>query len=104
VETALYESRSRSDEDNLVYAPGLLERTSQLGGIASTMPARPTDQMLEVFKMYAPQIGAQIKELNAALTTDLPKVNAALKAAGQPAIVPSDKDVVKPVPNILPDR
>ena len=96
VETTLYEVRLRSDEDNLVYAPGLLERTSSLVGAASTMPARPTDQMIEVFKMFAPQIGAQIKELDAALKTDLPKVNAALKAAGQPAIVPSSVDVLKP--------
>ena len=99
VETTLYEVNMRSDEDNLVYAPGLLERTSGLAGMASTMPARPTDQMVEVFHVFAPQIGGQIKELHAAIETDLPKVNAALKAAGASAIVPSSADVLTPARN-----
>jgi len=97
VETALYEVRTRSDEDNLVYAPGLLERTSSLGASASTMPIRPTDQMIAVYDVFAPQIAAQIAALNAALKTDLPKVNQALKAAGGTAITVSSVDVLKPV-------
>jgi hypothetical protein len=96
IETTLYEVRMRSDEDNLVYAPGILERTSTLGGAASSMPARPTDQMVEVFNVFAPQIGGQISALNSALKTDLPKVNDALKAAGAAAITVSAVDVLKP--------
>ena len=96
IETTLYEVRMRSDEDNLVYAPGLLERTSSLGAAASSMPARPTEQMGEVFNVFAPQIGAQIGALNNALKTDLPKVNDALKAAGAPAIKVSSVDVLNP--------
>ena len=68
----LYETRLRSDEDNLVYEPGLLERTSNLGAMASSMPARPTNQMVEVFSDFAPHIGQEITDLNNSLKTDLP--------------------------------
>jgi photosystem II stability/assembly factor-like uncharacterized protein len=99
VEESLYEVNMRSDEDGLVYAPKLLERTSSLAQMASTMPARPTNQMGEVYDDFAAQIAKQLKELESALATDLPRVNAALKAAGAAPIVPSAVDVLKPVPN-----
>ena len=99
VETTLYEVNTRSDEDGLVYAPGLLERVSFLGAIAGSMPARPTDQMVDVFNMFAPQVAKQIAELKSALATDLPKVNDALKAAGAAAIVPGSADVLRPAAN-----
>ena len=97
IEKVLYETRLRSDEDNLVYEPGLLERTSNLGAMASSMPARPTNQMVEVFSDFAPHIGQEITDLNNSLKTDLPKVNAALKAAGAPEIKVSSVDVLKAV-------
>jgi hypothetical protein len=96
VEEALYEVNMRADEDGLVYAPKLLERTGNLGAMASSMPARPTDQMVEVFNDFAPQIAKQLNELKAALATDLPKINTALKSAGAAAIVPSSVDLTKP--------
>ncbi|HTG54322.1 MAG TPA: hypothetical protein VL980_05700, partial [Gemmatimonadaceae bacterium] len=97
IEKVLYETRLRSDEDNLVYEPGLLERTSNLGAMASSMPARPTNQMVEVFSDFAPHIGQEITDLNNSLKNDLPKVNSALKAAGAPEIKVSSVDVLKAV-------
>ena len=99
VEEALYEVNMRADEDGLVYAPKLLERTSSLGAMASTMPARPTDQMVEVFNDFAPQIQKQLNELKSALSTDLPKINASLKKAGAAEIVVSSVDVMKVAPS-----
>jgi hypothetical protein len=95
VEEALYEVNMRSDEDGLVYAPKLLERTGSVAAMASSMPAPPTDQMVEVVNDFAPQIQKQLSELHSALTTDLPKINAALKKAGAAEIVPSSVDVAK---------
>jgi len=99
VETALYEVRSRSDEDNLVYAPGLLEQISGLNGMAGTMPARPTDQMEDAFKYLTPKLAKQLNELSTALKTDLPKVNVALGKAGAPAIAVSSVDILTPARN-----
>jgi photosystem II stability/assembly factor-like uncharacterized protein len=96
VEEALYEVNMRSDEDGLVYAPKLIERTSNLAAMASSMPARPTNQMVEVFNDFAPQIAKQLNELKGALGADLTKVNDALKKAGAAAIVPSAVDVMVP--------
>jgi len=99
VETTLYDVRNRSDEDNLVYAPGLLETIGFLNSISGTMPARPTDQMGDVYDYLTPKLAKQLNELNTALKTDLPGVNAELKKVGAPAIVPSSADVLVPARN-----
>jgi hypothetical protein len=51
--------------------------------------------MVEVVNDFAPQIQKQLTELKSALSTDLPKINAALKKAGAAEIVPSSVDVAK---------
>jgi hypothetical protein len=64
--------------------------------MASSMPARPTNQMVEVFNDFAPQIAKQLNELKSALASDLPKVNDALKKAGAAPVVASSVDVMVP--------
>ena len=63
------------------------------------MPARPTDQMGDVYDYLTPKLAKQLNELNTALKTDLPGVNAELKKVGAPAIVPSSADVLVPARN-----
>ena len=82
IEDGLYQVRSQADEDGLVYPPGPTERLSGLIFGASATDARPTAQMYDVFRLFAPQIQAQLQALSQALKTDLPGVNTALKSAG----------------------
>src|SRR2546430_4104560 len=82
IEDGLYQVRSQADEDGLVYPPGPTERLSSLIFAASTMDARPTAPLYDVFRLFAPQIQARLVALAQALKSDLPAVNAALKSAG----------------------
>src|SRR5205823_5186971 len=82
IEDGLYQVHGQADEDGLVYPPGPTERLSSLIFAASTMDARPTAPMYDVFRLFAPQIQKQLIALADALKRDLPAVNAALKSAG----------------------
>src|SRR5256886_779836 len=82
IEDGLYQVHSQADEDGLVYPPGPTERLSSLIFAASTMDARPTAPLYDVFQLFAPQIQKQLAALADALKSDLPAVNAALKSAG----------------------
>src|SRR5207237_5465539 len=78
----LYQVRAQADEDGLVYPPGPTERLSSLIFAASTTDARPTAQMYDVFRLFAPQIQKQLLALADALKSDLPAVDGARKSAG----------------------
>src|SRR5437879_13016130 len=82
IEDGLYQVRSQADEDGLVYPPGPTERLSSLSCAASTMDARPTAQLYDLIRVFAPQIQTQLVALAQALKGDLPAVNTALKSAG----------------------
>ncbi len=86
IEDGLYQVRSQADEDALVYPPGPTERLSGLVFAASGIDARPTAQMYEVFRLFAPEIGKQLVALRQTLARDLPAVNTALRSAGAPAV------------------
>src|SRR5207245_2246819 len=88
IEDGLYQVRSQADEDGLVYPPGPTERLSSLIFAASTMDARPTAQLYDIFRLFAPQIQTQLAALAQTLKTDLPAVNAALRAANSPRMLP----------------
>src|SRR5256885_2182120 len=72
----------QADGQAPVYPPGPTERLSSLIFAASTMDARPTAQMYDVFRLFAPQIQKQLVALADALKGDLPAVDAAPKTAG----------------------
>src|SRR5207244_10035072 len=99
IEDGLYQVRSQADEDGLVYPPGPTERLSSLIFAASTMDARPTAQMYDVFRLFAPQIQAQLAALAQTLKTDLPAVNTSLRAANSPRIVPRAAEIRTPAPD-----
>ena len=75
IEDGLYQVHSQADEDALVYPPGPIERLSALIFGAAATDARPTAQMYDVFRLFAPQIQTQLVALSQALKSDLPGVN-----------------------------
>jgi hypothetical protein len=98
IEDGLYQVKSQADEDGLVYPPGPTERLSGLIFAAGLTDARPTAQMYEVFRLFAPQIQAQLLALQQTLTRDLAAVNAGLKGAGGSAVVARAAEVRLPSP------
>ncbi|MGI8496273.1 MAG: WD40/YVTN/BNR-like repeat-containing protein [Gemmatimonadaceae bacterium] len=89
VEGAIYQVRNQSGQDPLNYPSKLVERISSLAGAAGAGDYRPTAQMVEVYRYFAPGLQTQLLAFRKLMRDDLPKVNAALRAAGLPEIVPS---------------
>ena len=55
--------------------------------------------MYDVFRLFAPQIQAQLVALTQALKRDLPAVNAALRAANSQPVVPRAAEIRTPAPD-----
>ena len=89
VEDSLYQTKNRSGQDPLNYPIRLNNKIAALGGVASSAEAAPTAQTATVFKVLDVQLTSELKQMKQVLDTTLPKINALLKSAGQPEIVPA---------------
>ena len=78
VEEEVYQVKLHAFEDPLNYPIKLNNKIAALAGVVGSADARPTDQSYEVYKRLAAQLDAQLQKFNAALKTELPRVNAAL--------------------------
>jgi hypothetical protein len=96
IEKAIYQTQNRSGEDPLNYPIRLNNKIAALGSTVSSADARPTDQSYVVFDTLAAQLRTQLSLLTRELAAGLPKVNAVLKKAGQPQIVPSTAEPPAP--------
>ncbi len=102
VEQKLYQVHLEADEDNLVYPAQVVERVSIPMGYASSSDARIPAQVIGVFDQFAPLLQRHLLNLKDIWKNELPKVNDALKRAGQPAIVPNAQEIRPPKPVVLP--
>jgi len=82
VEDSLYQTRNRSGQDPLNYPIRLNNRIGALLGVVQSADGRPTDQSYAVFKVLSTELATQMSKLRQLMTTDLPKLNAILRAAG----------------------
>ena len=92
VEDSLYQTKNQSGQDPLNFP---IRLNDQIGGLMSFIASgerRPPKQAYDVFAVLSPKLGAQLARLDRIIAADLPKVNAALKAAGQPEIGRSKKE------------
>ena len=103
VEGEIYQVKNRSGQDPLNYPIKLNNQIAALSGFVAGGDRRPPPQALEVYNTLIPQLDRQMARLKRAMDTGLPRVNAALKAAGQPEIVPSTEELGTPVPPSAPD-
>lgn len=102
VEGEIYQVKNRSGQDPLNYPIKLNNQIAALSGFVASGDRRPPPQALEVYNMLIPQLDREMARLKRAMDSGLPKVNAALKAAGQPEIVPSTEELGAPVPPAAP--
>jgi photosystem II stability/assembly factor-like uncharacterized protein len=89
VEDSLYQTRNRSGEDPLNFPIRINNQMAALLGFVENGERRPPKQSYEVFAVLDPKLQADLARYKRVMDTNLPKINAALKAAGQPEIVPS---------------
>ncbi|MDB4887825.1 MAG: hypothetical protein JWN79_3263 [Gemmatimonadetes bacterium] len=96
VEDSLYQTKNQSGQDPLNYPIRLNNKIAALAGVAGSAEARPTDQTVVVFNQLSTQLSGELARLRRVMDGTLPRVNALLRANGQPEIVPAAKEVPKP--------
>jgi hypothetical protein len=101
IEGALYQVRNRSFQDPLNFPPMLVERISGLGSAVAGIDARPTAQVYDVYRMFAPELQRQLLALRAVLGRELQAVNTALRAASLPRIVAKAAELRRPAPEAV---
>jgi photosystem II stability/assembly factor-like uncharacterized protein len=87
IEETLYQTRNQSSQDPLNYPIRLNNRLAALGAIVASADAQPTAQSEALYEELAPQIDAQLRQLEQALTNDLRAFNQLVRAADIPAVV-----------------
>ena len=104
VEDSLYQTKNQSGQDPLNYP---IRLNDQIGGLMSFIASgerRPPKQAYDVYGVLGPKLDLQVARMERIIATDLPKVNAALKAAGQPQITRSkvESKSAPPAPAFVP--
>ena len=100
IEGEIYQVRNQSGQDPLNYPIKLNNKIAALSGVVGGTDAKPTSQSYTVFNDLSSQLDRQLSALRGALIV-LPSINATLKAAGLPPIVPSTEEI-RPSPASVP--
>jgi predicted nucleic acid-binding Zn-ribbon protein len=101
VEEELYQVRNRSGQDPLNYPIKLNNKIAALTGHVASAEGRPTAQAREVFARLTKELDVQLATLKRTMDEMLPRVNTALRQAGQREIVPSTEELgVRPTGNV----
>jgi hypothetical protein len=95
-EGEIYQVRNQSGQDPLNYPIKLNNQIAALTGFVAAGDRAPPKQARDVYGVLIPQLDREIARLDRAIGSQLPRVNAALRAAGQPEIVPSTDELGPP--------
>src|SRR5204863_2285194 len=82
VEDSLYQTKNRSGQDPLNHPIRLNNRIGALLGVVQSSDGRPTQQTYEVYKVVSTELTKDLDKLHRLMSTNLPKINAILRAAG----------------------
>jgi len=96
VEDSIYQTKNQSGEDPLNFPVRINNQLAALLGYVTAGERRPPKQSYDVFGVLAPKFQTEDARYKRIMDSNLAKINAALKAAGQPAIVPSTDEPPAP--------
>ncbi len=96
VEVELYQTKNEAGQDPLNFPIRLNNQIGALSGFVASGERRPPQQAYDVWNTLVPQLNTQLLRLKRQMSTQLPKVNAVLKAAGQAEIVPGTDELGAP--------
>src|SRR5678810_586806 len=82
VEDSVYQTKNRSGQDPLNYPIRLNNRIGALLGVVQSSDGRPTQQSYDVYKVVSTELTKNLDKLHRLMGTNLPKVEAILRAAG----------------------
>jgi hypothetical protein len=88
IESELYQVQNQSSQDPLNYPIRLNNKIASLANTVASANGAVTAPSQAVFKTLSAQLDSQLVSLKTVLATELPKLNAMLRTAGQPEIVP----------------
>jgi len=94
VEDSVYQTKNRSGQDPLNYPIRLNNRIGALLGVVQSSDGRPTQQSYDVYKVLSSELTRDMTKLQKLMNTELPKLNAILKAAGLKEIEPAKGPVM----------
>ncbi|MEP6619003.1 MAG: glycosyl hydrolase [bacterium] len=89
VEDSIYQTRNQSGEDPLNFPIRINNQMAALLGFVSNGERRPPKQSYQVYEVLDPRLKAELVRYRKVMEENLAKINAMLKAAGLPIIVPS---------------
>jgi hypothetical protein len=98
VEDSLYQTKNQSGQDPLNFPIRLNDQLGGLMGFITQGERRPPKQAYDVWAVLAPKTDKELLRLERTITTQLPKVNAKLKAAGKKEIERSKVEGPAPRP------
>jgi hypothetical protein len=98
IESHIYQVKNQSGQDPLNYPIRLNNKIAALSGVVGGTDAKPTSQSYSVFNELSSQLDRELSAMRRALII-LPSINASLKAAGLPPIVPSTEEIKTESPN-----
>jgi hypothetical protein len=101
IESEIYQVKNQSGQDPLNYPIRLNNKIAALAGVVGGTDAKPTSQSYTVFNDLSSQLDRQLSAMRGTFIVVLPAINATLKTAGLPAIVPSTDEIRTP-PNRAP--
>jgi hypothetical protein len=101
IESEIYQVKNQSGQDPLNYPIRLNNKIAALAGVVGGTDAKPTSQSYTVFNELSSQLDRQLSAMRGTFIVVLPAINATLKTAGLPAIVPSTDEIRIP-PNRAP--
>jgi len=92
-EQEVYQTRNESNQDPLNFP---IKLNNEIAGVASYVSQgeyRPTKQAYAVFEELKVELDKQLKALKSSMDTNLPKLNAILRAAGLEELKPSTEEI-----------
>jgi photosystem II stability/assembly factor-like uncharacterized protein len=89
VEDSIYQTKNQSGEDPLNFPIRINNQMAGLLGFVTSGERRPPRQAYDVYAVLDPRLQLELARYRRVMDAGLSRVNAALKAAGQPVIVPS---------------
>ena len=93
VEDSLYQTKNRSGQDPLNYPIRLNNKIGALMGVVGSADGRPTRQSYTVLTDLSIQLDRELATMRKTLDIGLARINAMLKEAGLPIIVPKPVEV-----------
>ena len=91
-ENQVYQTRNQSGQDPLNYPIRLNNKVAALSGVVGAGEYRPTRQAREAFARLSRELDAELAGLKKTLDTNLPALNAILRAAGLQELKPSTEE------------